>query len=124
MKRRSLVLKVPKDVCGSPGRFKRKRSTQSPHCDYLSKKEKSTNRQRVDPMVKLCDIFEEILNDLKTIKDCSYFVFPVNTKVISCFTRYSCIWCTFVIQCTDDVLFSYLISTMSNLNLFNALSKL
>lgn len=79
VKRRSLVLKVPKDAMG--GRLKKKRNSQAQeHCDYLIKKNKTANRQRIDPTVAISGIFENIVNDIREIKDAQHFHYPVNNK--------------------------------------------
>ncbi|KAJ8966592.1 hypothetical protein NQ314_003444 [Rhamnusium bicolor] len=63
IKRRSLMLKVPKDALGS------KKTTQG------------TNRRRTDPVVVLSTILENILNEMRDMPDVQPFLFPVNPKV-------------------------------------------
>lgn len=82
VKRRSLVLKVPKDAMGGTGRVKKKRTSQAEHCDYLIKKNKTANRQRIDPTVAISGIFEMILNEIRELKDAQHFHYPVNSKTV------------------------------------------
>lgn len=84
IKRQSLVLKVPKGTVqgGHSGhRGKKRKAASSPHCDYLAKKNQKTNRRRIDPVIVLSGIFEQILNELRDMPDSSHFHFPVNNKV-------------------------------------------
>lgn len=76
IKRKSLVLKVPKDAVNR----KRKRAGGELHCDYLDKHQRPVNRARTDPVVTLSTILEEILNEMRDLPDVQPFVFPVNTK--------------------------------------------
>jgi len=78
VKRRSLVLKVPKDAVG--GKIKKKRTSQNEHCDYLIKKNKTTNRQRIDPTVSISGHFEAIVNEIREMPDAHIFHHPVNQK--------------------------------------------
>ncbi|KAH1004133.1 transcription initiation factor TFIID subunit 1 isoform X2 [Dendroctonus ponderosae] len=75
MKRKSLLLKVPKDALGK----KRKRDI---HCDYLKRPNKSANRRRTDPLVVLSSIFEAVLNEMRDMPDVQPFIFPVNQKLV------------------------------------------
>ena len=77
VKRRTLLLKVPKDPVGK----KRRRLGQDLHCDYLKRHNKTANRRRTDPVVVLSSILEEILNELRDLPDVQPFMFPVNSKV-------------------------------------------
>ncbi|KAG7166143.1 transcription initiation factor TFIID subunit 1-like, partial [Homarus americanus] len=79
LKRRSLVLKVPKDQVKNA---KRRRAGTVVHCDYLKRKERSVNRRRIDPVITLSTIFEEILNDMREMSDAQPFLFPVNVKQV------------------------------------------
>lgn len=80
--RKSLVLKVPKGtVHGTGGRGKKRKAAASPHCDYLAKKRQNTNRRRIDPLVVISGIFEQILNELRELPDSAHFHAPVNLKV-------------------------------------------
>lgn len=78
MKRRTLLLKVPKDAVGR----KRRRMGNDLHCDYLQRHNKTANRCRTDPVVVLSSVLEEILNELRDLPDVKPFLFPVNVKVI------------------------------------------
>ena len=78
VKRRTLLLKVPKDAVG---RGKRKRMGDDSHCDYL-RYHKPANRARTDPIVSLSSILEEILNDMRDMPDVQPFMFPVNAKKV------------------------------------------
>lgn len=79
LKRRSLVLKVPKDQVKNP---KRRRAGTVVHCDYLKRKERSVNRRRIDPVITLSTIFEEMLNEMREMSDAQPFLFPVNVKQV------------------------------------------
>nr|XP_018899978.1 PREDICTED: transcription initiation factor TFIID subunit 1-like [Bemisia tabaci] len=78
-KRKSLLLKVPRDAL----RMNRKRKGMDDlHCDYLKKHHKPTNRRRTDPVVVLATILESILNEMRDLRDVQQFLFPVNAKVV------------------------------------------
>ncbi|XP_065225060.1 transcription initiation factor TFIID subunit 1 isoform X2 [Planococcus citri] len=76
IKRRSLLLKVPKDALTR----KRRKNTNELHCDYLKKHQKPANRRRTDPLVVLSTYFEAILNEIRNLPDVQPFLFPVNVK--------------------------------------------
>lgn len=78
LKKRS-VHKGSKDQ--SPKNARRKRAGTVVHCDYLKRKNKSVNRRRIDPVITLSTIFEEILNEMRDMPDVQPFLFPVNAKV-------------------------------------------
>lgn len=78
MKRRTLVLKVPKEAMS--GR-KRRRAGADLHCDYLTATRRPANRRRTDPVVVLSTILEAILNEMRDLPDVQPFLFPVNAKV-------------------------------------------
>lgn len=73
-----MVLKVPKDQVKNA---KRRRAGTVVHCDYLKRKERSINRRRIDPVITLSTIFEEMLNEMREMSDAQPFLFPVNGKV-------------------------------------------
>lgn len=77
VKRRTLLLKVPKDAVNR----KRRRAGQDDYCDYLKKHNKPANRRRTDPVVDMSTIFEHILNEMRDLPDVQPFLFPVNGKV-------------------------------------------
>ncbi|KAK0086570.1 hypothetical protein PV325_002974 [Microctonus aethiopoides] len=77
MKRRTLLLKVPKDAVGAK---KRRRATGDDHCDYLKRHQKPANRRRTDPVVVMSTILESILNEMRDLPDVQPFLFPVNAK--------------------------------------------
>ncbi|XP_034951275.1 transcription initiation factor TFIID subunit 1 [Chelonus insularis] len=79
MKRRTLLLKVPKDAVNSK---KRRRATGDDHCDYLKRHQKPVNRRRTDPVVVMSTILESILNEMRDLPDVQPFLFPVNAKVV------------------------------------------
>lgn len=79
MKRRTLLLKVPKEAMNSR---KRRRGNSDLHCDYLKRHNRPANRRRTDPVVVLSTILENILNELRDMPDVQPFLFPVNPKVI------------------------------------------
>ncbi|XP_008178827.1 transcription initiation factor TFIID subunit 1 isoform X2 [Acyrthosiphon pisum] len=76
VKRRSLVLKVPKDALS-----RNKKRKNELHCDYLKKPDRSANRRRTDPLIVLSTIFESILNEMRGMPDVHPFIYPVNVKV-------------------------------------------
>lgn len=78
MKRRTLLLKLPKDPTGSR---KKRRGMSDLHCDYLKRHNRTANRRRTDPVVVLSTILENILNELRDMPDVQPFLFPVNPKV-------------------------------------------
>ena len=85
MRRKTLLLKVPKDAVSGVARRKykdKKRIEASPHCDYLQKKGK-TNRRRVDHQILMADIFEAILNEMKSLPDIGAFLHPVSSKNVT-----------------------------------------
>lgn len=79
MKRRTLLLKVPKEAMSCK---KRRRQTSELHCDYLKRHNKTANRRRTDPVVVLSTILETILSELRDMPDVQPFVFPVNPKLV------------------------------------------
>ncbi|KAF4520213.1 hypothetical protein B566_EDAN003926 [Ephemera danica] len=79
IKRRSLLLRVPKDVVSAR---KRRRAGTVVHCDYLKKQQRPANRRRTDPVVTLSTMLETILNEMRDLQDVQPFLFPVNGKVV------------------------------------------
>lgn len=77
VKRRALLLKVPKEAVN---KGKRRRAGADLHCDYL-RHNKTAKRSRTDPVVVMSSILEQILNKLRDSKEFTPFVFPVNIKV-------------------------------------------
>jgi transcription initiation factor TFIID subunit 1 len=86
MKRRTLLLKVPKDAFNSR---KKRRAVNEMHCDYLKRQQRPANRRRTDPVVVLSTILESILNEMRDLPDVQPFLFPVNAKVRSNFVSIS-----------------------------------
>ncbi|XP_003436646.2 transcription initiation factor TFIID subunit 1 isoform X1 [Anopheles gambiae] len=78
VKRRTLLLKVPKEAVGK----KRRRVGGDSHCDYLQRHNKTTNRQRTDPVVVFSSVLEQVLNELRDMQDVQPFLFPVNAKQV------------------------------------------
>uniref|UniRef100_A0A182J0C7 Transcription initiation factor TFIID subunit 1 n=1 Tax=Anopheles atroparvus TaxID=41427 RepID=A0A182J0C7_ANOAO len=78
VRRRTLLLKVPKEAVGK----KRRRPGGDSHCDYLQRHNKTTNRQRTDPVVVFSSVLEQILNELRDMPDVQPFMFPVNAKQV------------------------------------------
>lgn len=78
MKRRTLLLKVPKEAVNSK---KRRRATGDDHCDYLKRQQRPANRRRTDPVVVMSTMLESILNEMRDLPDVQPFLFPVNPKV-------------------------------------------
>uniref|UniRef100_A0A182XX78 Transcription initiation factor TFIID subunit 1 n=1 Tax=Anopheles stephensi TaxID=30069 RepID=A0A182XX78_ANOST len=83
VKRRTLLLKVPKEAVGK----KRRRVGGDSHCDYLQRHNKTTNRQRTDPVVVFSSVLEQILNELRDMPDVQPFMFPVNAKQVADYHR-------------------------------------
>lgn len=81
VKRRTLLLKVPKEAV----KGKRRRAGTDIHCDYL-RHNKTAKRSRTDPVVVMSSILEQILNEMRDMPDVQPFLFPVNIKVISAYT--------------------------------------
>ncbi|KAJ8919713.1 hypothetical protein NQ315_006241 [Exocentrus adspersus] len=84
IKRRSLMLKVPKDALG---KRKRRQGVSDLHCDYLKKHNRPANRRRTDPVVVLSTILENILNEMRDMPDVQPFLFPVNPKLVMDYYR-------------------------------------
>jgi len=78
MKKRTLLLKVPKDAVNTK---KRKKPPPEDHCDYLKRHQKVVNRRRTDPVIVMSTILESILNEMRDLPDVQLFLFPVNAKV-------------------------------------------
>lgn len=79
MKRRTLLLKVPKEAVNSK---KRRRATGDDHCDYLKRQQRPANRRRTDPVVVMSTMLESILNEMRDLPDVQPFLFPVNAKSV------------------------------------------
>ncbi|XP_055587369.1 transcription initiation factor TFIID subunit 1 isoform X2 [Uranotaenia lowii] len=77
VKRRTLLLKVPKEAVGK----KKRRVGGDANCDYL-KRHKTANRRRTDPLVVFSSILEQLLNELRDMPDVAPFMFPVNAKQV------------------------------------------
>merc|ERR1712071_504179 len=84
VKRRSLLLKVPKDAVSSR---KRRRAGTVTHCDYLSRHGKTANRRRTDPVITLSTMLEEILNEMRARPDVNPFLLPVSSKSVPDYFR-------------------------------------
>lgn len=79
-KEKKLVIKIPKEASAMK---RKKRIATNDNCDYLQKPDyKSANRCRTDPLISLSDIFEEILNEVRTLPDAEAFQMPVNVKMV------------------------------------------
>lgn len=83
VKRRTLLLKVPKEAVKN----KRRRVGLDVHCDYLKKHNKPANRRRTDPVVVMSSILEQILNEMRDLPDVQPFMFPVNAKLVPDYYR-------------------------------------
>ncbi|RLU17198.1 hypothetical protein DMN91_011267 [Ooceraea biroi] len=79
MKRRTLLLKVPKEAVNSK---KRRKPPTDDHCDYLKRHQRPVNRRRTDPVVVMSTMLESILNEMRDLPDVQPFLFPVNPKVV------------------------------------------
>ena len=80
IKRRSMILKVPKQSLKANS--KRRRAGTVEHCDYLSKPTKSVKRRRTDPVVTLASFLEEVHSELRVLDVQQWFWKPVDTKKI------------------------------------------
>jgi len=81
IKRKSMQLKIPKDILKSG---KRKRAGTGRHCDYLDNKTyKPIKRRRTDPVITLSSYLESLLNELRGLPEAEAFLFPVNQKAVS-----------------------------------------
>lgn len=74
LRRRALLLKVPKDAVG-----RRKRRMGAGDMEYLQRN-KTANRRRTDPVVLLSSILEQILNEIRDLPDVQPFLLPVKEK--------------------------------------------
>ncbi|XP_067949949.1 transcription initiation factor TFIID subunit 1-like [Watersipora subatra] len=87
LKKQTLTLKFPKKLprkekdSKGHGKLKRKASN-APHCDYLTRPNKVAHRRRADPLVSLCSIFEGIISELKEIPDSHLFHLPVSSREV------------------------------------------
>ncbi|KYN38772.1 Transcription initiation factor TFIID subunit 1 [Trachymyrmex septentrionalis] len=79
VKRRTLLLKVPKEAVNSK---KRRKPPTDDHCDYLKRHQRPVNRRRTDPVVVMSTMLESILNEMRDLPDVQPFLFPVNAKVV------------------------------------------
>lgn len=77
VKRRTLLIKVPKDAV----KGKRRRAGVDNHCDYL-RHNKTAKRSRTDPVVVMSSMLEQILNEMRDMADVQPFMFPVNIKLV------------------------------------------
>uniref|UniRef100_A0A146L8G5 Transcription initiation factor TFIID subunit 1 n=5 Tax=Lygus hesperus TaxID=30085 RepID=A0A146L8G5_LYGHE len=78
IKRRALVLKVPRDAMKN----KKRKQPNELHCDYLKRQQRPANRRRTDPVVVLSTLLESILNEMRDLPDVQPFLFPVNAKSV------------------------------------------
>ncbi|KAI1299211.1 Transcription initiation factor TFIID subunit 1 [Halotydeus destructor] len=77
LKRKSLVLKVPKEL------MKRRRRTGTSDMDYLQKPGyKAVNRRRTDPLVTLSSIMDDLCLEMKDMEGTGLFWAPVNPKQV------------------------------------------
>ena len=81
VKRRSMILKVPKQSLKNSA--KRRRAGTVEHCDYLSNKNyKNVKRRRTDPLVTLASFLEIVHGELRVMDEALQFLQPVNTKKV------------------------------------------
>jgi transcription initiation factor TFIID subunit 1 len=78
VKRRALLIKVPKDAMKN----KKRRLAGDGKDDYTKRYNKPANRRRTDPVVVLSSMLEQILNEMRDLPDVQPFVFPVNPKKV------------------------------------------
>merc|ERR1719228_359721 len=67
IKRKSMQLKIPKDILKSG---KRRRAGTGRHCDYLDNKTyKPIKRRRTDPVITFSSYLESVLNELRGLPE-------------------------------------------------------
>lgn len=84
IKRKSLVLKFPKNAMEAK---KRKKAGTTIHCDYLKKPRQSSHRRRADPVVTMSTIFEQVLNEMRDMPHTHPFLHPVSAKDVPDYFR-------------------------------------
>merc|ERR1719150_1014553 len=81
IKRKSMQLKIPKEILKSG---KRRRAGTGRHCDYLDNKTyKPIKRRRTDPVITFSSYLESVLNELRNLPEAEAFLFPVSSKVVT-----------------------------------------
>ena len=81
IKRKSMQLKIPKEILKSG---KRRRAGTGRHCDYLDNKTyKPIKRRRTDPVITFSSYLESVLNELRNLPEAEAFLYPVNHKAVS-----------------------------------------
>ncbi|GIY46026.1 transcription initiation factor TFIID subunit 1 [Caerostris extrusa] len=78
IRRKSLVIKIPKQALSGSNKKKRGRDERDA-ADYLNTP-KAVRRMRVDPIVKLSSKFGEVIKKLKSMEESQPFWFPVDSK--------------------------------------------
>lgn len=85
-KRKSLLLKVPKEALHTKKKRKAQAQPTTDELDYLKGHQKTANRRRTDPVVVLTSILEKILNEMRDMSqsepNVKQFMFPVNAKAV------------------------------------------
>ncbi|XP_064482007.1 transcription initiation factor TFIID subunit 1-like isoform X2 [Ornithodoros turicata] len=84
MRRKSLVLKFPKEAVALK---KRRRAGTVLHCDYLRRPNKAANRRRTDPAVTLSIVLEGILNEMRDLPETQPFWYSVSAKAVPDYHR-------------------------------------
>jgi len=82
VRRRSMILKVPKQSLKDKNALKRRRAGTVEHCDYLSKPTKNIKRRRTDPVVTFATFLEEVHTELRNMDSQQWFWKPVDTKKV------------------------------------------
>lgn len=85
MKRRSMMLRLPKDAAGARSNTSLlgiNRKARVSESDYYPVR-RPAERRRTDPLVTLSSMLEDVLNDMRHLPDVQPFLFPVNAKVCS-----------------------------------------
>ena len=77
VRRRSMILKVPKQSLKDKNALKRRRAGTVEHCDYLSKPTKNIKRRRTDPVVTFATFLEEVHTELRNMDSQQWYVFYI-----------------------------------------------
>ncbi|XP_077286335.1 TATA-box binding protein associated factor 1 isoform X2 [Arctopsyche grandis] len=89
MKRRSMMLRLPKDAAGARSNTSLlgiNRKARISESDYYPVR-RPAERRRTDPLVTLSSMLEDVLNDMRHLPDVQPFLFPVNAKLVEDYYR-------------------------------------
>lgn len=83
VRKKTMVVKVPKKVLQQTAGSKRRRAGTVEHCDYLTNKNyRPAKRRRTDPVVSLASFLESVHSELRVMDEALQFLQPVNTKKV------------------------------------------